>query len=124
MWRNVGQGDAEQPRPEGDWIALRLQQPGPNRDAIGAWIEVKVGDRRIDRELTVGGGHAGGQLGWVHFGLGDHDAARVRIQWPDGETGPWMDVPRRRVRDDRARCDEGRALGPGGSTIVKIHTAA
>ena len=69
-----------------------LQQPGPNRDAIGAWIEVKVGDRHIDREVTVGGGHAGGQLGWVHFGLGDHDATRVRIQWPDGETGPWMDV--------------------------------
>ena len=92
VWRNAGQGDAEQPRPEGGWMALHLQQPGPNRDAIGAWIEVKVGDRHIDRELTVGGGHAGGQLGWAHFGLGDHDAARVRIQWPDGETGPWMDV--------------------------------
>ena len=27
--------------------------------------------RIMRRELTVGGGHAGGQLGWIHFGLGD-----------------------------------------------------
>jgi hypothetical protein len=92
LWRNVGRGDAEQPRPQGHWIALRLEQPGPDRDAIGAWVEVTVGDRRIEREVTVGGGHAGGQLGWIHVGLGDHDSTRVRIQWPDGETGPWMDT--------------------------------
>ena len=24
----------------------------------------------VEREVTVGGGHAGGQLGWIHFGLG------------------------------------------------------
>jgi hypothetical protein len=93
VWRNVGRGDAEQPRQQGHWIALRLQQRGPNRDAIGAWVEVMVGDRRLDREVTVGGGHAGGQLGWIHVGLGDHDSTRVRIQWPDGKTGPWLDAP-------------------------------
>jgi hypothetical protein len=92
VWRNVGRGDAEQPRPQGHWIALRLRQPGPNPDAIGAWVEVTVGDRRVEREVTVGGGHAGGQLGWIHVGLGDHASTRVRIQWPDGETGPWMDA--------------------------------
>ena len=93
VWRNVGRGDADRPRPQGHWIALRLRQQGPNRDAIGAWVEVTVGDRRVEREVTVGGGHAGGQLGWIHVGLGDHDSARVRIQWPDGETGPWMNAP-------------------------------
>jgi hypothetical protein len=92
VWRNVGGGDAEQPEPQGHWIALRLRQPGPNRDAIGAWVEVEVGDRIIERELTVGGGHAGGQLGWVHAGLGDEESTRLRVQWPDGETGPWMDA--------------------------------
>jgi hypothetical protein len=44
------------------------------------------------RELTIGGGHASGQLGWVHTGLGTADGAEVRVQWPDGETGPWMKV--------------------------------
>jgi hypothetical protein len=109
VWRNVGHGDAAQPRPEGHWIALRLQQTGPNRDAIGAWVEVNVGDRRIEREVTVGGGHAGGQLGWVHVGLGDRDSARVRVQWPDGETGPWMDVRADEfVRIARGATDVGR----------------
>lgn len=92
VWRNVGRGDAARPRAQGHWIALRLQQPGPNRDAIGAWVEVMVGDRRIDHEVTVGGGHAGGQLGWIHAGLGDHDTTRIRVQWPDGETGPWLNA--------------------------------
>ena len=54
----------------GDWLALRVTQPGPNRDAIGAWIEVQVGDQTIRRELNIGGGHAAGELGWIHVGLG------------------------------------------------------
>ncbi len=90
VWRNLGTGDAATPAPMGGWLAIRLSQPGPNRDAIGAWIEVRVGDSTIRRELTVGGGHIGGQLGWTHFGLGPSHEAQVRVQWPDGETGPWM----------------------------------
>ena len=41
------------------------------------------------REVTVGGGHAGGELGWIHFGLGPATSADVRVHWPDGEVGPW-----------------------------------
>jgi hypothetical protein len=92
LWRNVGTGDASRPGPLGDWLALRVGQPGPNRDAIGAWIEIRIGDLTQRRELTVGGGHVGGQLGWVHFGLGPAARADVRVQWPDGETGPWLHV--------------------------------
>jgi hypothetical protein len=76
----------------GHWIELRANQPGPNVDAIGAWVEVRVGDRIQRRELTVGGGHAGGQLGWIHFGLGDATNAEVRVLWTGGETGPWLRV--------------------------------
>ena len=92
LWRNVGSGDATQPKPMGDWIAVRLEQPGANRDAIGSWIEVKVGEQVQRRELTIGGGHGGGQLGWTHLGLGSADSAQVRVQWPDGEIGPWLPV--------------------------------
>jgi hypothetical protein len=90
LWRNVGSGDATKPAPMGNWLALKLSQPDVNRDAVGSWIEVKVGDTTLRREITVGGGHAGGQLGWVHFGLGSADEAHVRVQWPDGVTGPWL----------------------------------
>ena len=80
------------PEPMGHWIAIDLEQPAPNVDAIGAWVEVRTGDRTMAREVTVGGGHAGGKNGWIHAGLGDATSADVRVQWPDGETGPWMTV--------------------------------
>ena len=92
LYRNVGLGDGESPRPMGNWVAVRLEQDGPNRDAIGSWIQLRVGDRTAEREVTIGGGHASGELGWIHFGLGDAEAAQVRVQWPDGRSGPWMDV--------------------------------
>lgn len=92
LWRNVGWGEPSAPEPMGSWIAVRLVQPGPNRDAIGSWIQVRTDERTIEREVTIGGGHAGGQLGWIHVGLGGADGAEVRVRWPDGETGPWLDL--------------------------------
>jgi hypothetical protein len=92
IWRNVGSGDASQPEPMGSWVAVQLEQPGSNPDGVGSWIEVRIGRYTIQREVTVGGGHAGGQNGWIHFGLGDADNMKVRVQWPDGEIGPWITV--------------------------------
>lgn len=92
LWRNVGGGDAHEPAPMGHWIAVALRQPAPNVDAVGAWVEVRVGDRTVVREVTVGGGHAGGKSGWIHAGLGDAEQAEVRVVWPGGEPGPWMTV--------------------------------
>ena len=90
LWRNVGLGDASQAKPMGHWIDVRLQQPAPNVDAIGAWLDVRTGDTTTTREVTVGGGHVSGELGWLHTGLGSADHADVRVEWPDGTVGPWM----------------------------------
>ncbi len=68
----------------GNWIELKLAQDGSNRNASGAILEVKSGGKVMLREISVGGGHASGQAGWIHFGLGASDAAEVRIRWPHG----------------------------------------
>jgi hypothetical protein len=92
LWHNVGSGDASSTTPMGHWLGVALRQPAPNVDAIGAWLDVKIGDRTITREVTVGGGHASGELGWLHTGLGAAKEAQVRVEWPDGTVGPWSTV--------------------------------
>jgi enediyne biosynthesis protein E4 len=115
IWRNVGAGDGARPAPLGNWLAVTLSEPGPNADAIGSWVEVRVGDRVMRRELTIGGGHASGQLGWIHFGLGQAGGAEVRVLWPGGETGPWLHVNAngfvmlRRGASEALRWSPGRA---------------
>ena len=93
LWRNVGgSDDPDRPSTLGHWLAVSLRQPAPNVDAIGAWLDVRTGDRTIVSEITVGGGLASGQAGWLHTGLGDAGSAEVRVHWPDGTAGPWMTV--------------------------------
>jgi enediyne biosynthesis protein E4 len=89
VWRNVSE-DA------GHWAAFRLRQEGANRDAIGAWLEVRAEGRVMRHEITSGGGHASGQLGWRLFGLGEAASAEAHVVWPDGETGEWQTVKRDR----------------------------
>ncbi|MEZ5796676.1 MAG: CRTAC1 family protein [Paracoccaceae bacterium] len=74
----------------GNWLQLALHQPGANRDAIGAVLEIRRGAQVERREVTSGGGHAGGQLGWLHVGLGAAQEAELRVIWPDGVAGDWL----------------------------------
>jgi hypothetical protein len=92
LWRNVGAGTAAKPEPMGQWLQLRLKQSGGNRDAIGAWVEVDLGGKIIRQELTIGGGHASGMLGWMHFGLGKAKSVKMRVQWPHGAWSEWQSV--------------------------------
>ncbi len=65
----------------GHWIALDLQMDGPNTQAVGARVAVNG----QTQQLTVGGGHASGQAGPLHFGLGQATEAQIRVTWPDGQ---------------------------------------
>jgi hypothetical protein len=112
LWRNVGSGDAARPAQMGNWLAIRTSETGANRNAIGAWIEVKAGSSTMRRELTIGGGHAGGQLGWTHIGIGPAGTVQVRIQWPDGQFGPWMDVAANQFVDIERGASQARPWSP------------
>ena len=83
VWQNVTEGT-------GHWLAVELSQPGANARAVGAWIELRGPHGLQSQEVTVGGGHAGGQAGPVHFGLGAQDGAEVRVVWPDGTATDWQ----------------------------------
>jgi hypothetical protein len=85
LWRNTT-------RDAGHWVELKLSDPGANRDAIGAWVEIKCGAYVMRREITIGGGHAGGQLGFHHFGVGGLAKAEIRVIWPDGKADAWQTV--------------------------------
>ena len=73
----------------GQWLSVDARQPAPNLNAIGAWIELRIEGRTMAREITIGGGHAGGALGPQHFGLGAAESGEIRIIWPDGKTSQW-----------------------------------
>ena len=77
----------------GAWVAIALRQAGANRYAVGAWVEVQSFERTQAREMTVGGGHAGGQAAPLHFGLGAAETARMRVVWPDGVVTDWIAIP-------------------------------
>jgi hypothetical protein len=83
VWQNV---TAE----TGNWISIQLLQDGANTQAVGAWIEVDDGTAIQSREVTVGGGHAGGVAGPQHFGLGTAQGIRLRIKWPHQPWGDWQ----------------------------------
>jgi hypothetical protein len=90
--RNVGSGTADEPRTLGRWVSLRVNQPAPNTQAVGAIVEVRTANRTITREITVGGGHASGEAGWLHFGIGTSNTADVRVTYPGDEPGSWQTV--------------------------------
>jgi enediyne biosynthesis protein E4 len=69
----------------GNWIEIKLAQPNPNHNAVGARVAVKTGTRTMTRMVEVGGGHASGHAGFIHVGLGTAERAEIRVQWPDGE---------------------------------------
>ena len=81
LWRNVGRRDRRTRRRR--WAtgsALRLRQPGPNRDAIGAWIEVRRRrHRRSGARSTSAAATSAASSAGSHVGLGPADGAEVRV---------------------------------------------
>jgi enediyne biosynthesis protein E4 len=85
VWRNVSDGT-------GNWVAVAVDAGPANRAMVGGWIELRAGDRVRSREITVGGGHAGGQAGFHHVGLGDLASVELRLVTPDGTASAWQPI--------------------------------
>lgn len=76
----------------GNWLLVDVRQKGANSRAIGAWVEVTDGQKTWSREITIGGGHAGGNAALTHFGLGASSKMSLRVIWPNGPTSNWVDI--------------------------------
>lgn len=85
LFRNLGAATDWGHRPLGNWVKIELDNGVVNPAAVGALISVRTGTRTQTRRIQVGGGHASGQSGFVHLGLGVSERATIRVQWPDGE---------------------------------------
>ena len=112
LYRNVGWGDAARPAPMGDWIAVRLEQPGPNRDAIGSWIEVRIG--RPDDPARADHRRGPRQRRARLDPLRARRCRRSRDprSMAGRRDGAVARADRQPVRDDRTRSDGTADLGP------------
>jgi hypothetical protein len=67
------------------WIRLKLIGTKSNRDAIGAWIKVRIGDRTLSRQVMPTRGYLSQSELPVTIGLGNADKVdSVEINWPSG----------------------------------------
>jgi enediyne biosynthesis protein E4 len=72
--------------PTQHWTRVLLQQPGLNRQAIGARVEVVAGGQRQVQWVHGGGtSYASSGPAEVQFGLGGaEEIEEIRVIWPDG----------------------------------------
>src|SRR5262245_8617798 len=69
----------------GHWVAFELRGQRSNRDAVGARLRLRSGERWQTRVVAMGTGYLSGSSRRQHFGLGS--ATRVdelEIHWPAG----------------------------------------
>jgi hypothetical protein len=79
---------------QGNSLIVDLRGAGQNRDAIGATLAARVGDRTLVRARDGGGSYISSHDRRIHLGLGR--ASRVdhlEVRWPDGRVEARDGVP-------------------------------
>lgn len=89
----------------GHWLVVELAGRTSNRDAVGAVVRLRLGERVLTRHVKAGSGYASQSPYAVHFGLGTaSEVQELEVLWPSGtvqevEVG---DVNRRlRIEEDQ-----------------------
>jgi hypothetical protein len=79
--------------PNGNWIKVLALGLEGNREAVGARLVVRVGERRELRCVAAGGSFLSSQDPREHFGLGAADKAdELEVTWPDGRVERFRDL--------------------------------
>jgi hypothetical protein len=85
----------------GHWLLVRAVEPRlGGRDAYGAEVRVRVGERRLLRLINPAGSFLCSSDVRAHFGLGSAERVDdIEVRWPDGtvETFPGGSVDRQVV---------------------------
>jgi hypothetical protein len=69
----------------GHWLLVRAVDPALHRDAYGAEIAVRTGERRRVGWVNPGQSYLCSNAPQVHFGLGDAERVdSIGVHWPDG----------------------------------------
>ena len=67
------------------WLRLELRGRAPNREAIGAWVEIEAGGNLQRRQVMPTRSYQSQVELVLTFGLGQTDRVdAVRVTWPDG----------------------------------------
>jgi hypothetical protein len=75
-------------------VTIRLIGRSPNREAIGARVEVRAGGRAQIGIVRRGGGFLSASDSALHFGLGQATAVdQVVVHWPDGTISRYNELP-------------------------------
>jgi hypothetical protein len=76
------------------WLRFKLTGTKANHDAIGAWIEVHVGESILKRQVMPTRSYLSQSELPVTFGLGEPTSVdRAVIRWPDGTTQELHELP-------------------------------
>jgi hypothetical protein len=75
----MGRGEA------GNWLQVSLVTASGSRDAIGARVVARVGEKRQLRQVIANSGFLSSSSRVQHFGLGDAERVdSLEIHWPSG----------------------------------------
>jgi len=80
------------------WIQIRALDPALDREALGAKVTARAGDRRWVRHALPPGGYLTSGHAWIHLGLGEVETVDgFEVRWPDGQLETFPGTPARQV---------------------------